>query len=394
MVQNVRTVTDIPPIAFQDFPVDIQIHIRDDGKSFSAEIWALGEMREVSLEMTSSDLLALNQKLQKDMQVFADRGSEIGTSMSTKLQDRIRPLATTGYYAFKSVFGKGDALAVIQSAMRAVHDTVDNTRTISVQITTKNFFLPWELMYPVNLDEPLDPEHFWGMNYIISRNITIPHLSTKAFVPTTIDVVHRPALGLLTNRELPAVKESEIPFFESLEKAGKITLAHLPALDPENQWEGLSEFKNFCNEPHDLIHFACHAFYEEELPIESYILLSDRFYITLMDMEVHELAVSNHPLVVMNACETGNLNPLYTSYFAGTFLKHGALGVVATECKVPDAFAADFTKQLYSSLLRGESLGESLLAARKHFLTTSDNPSGLLYSMYARPSIRIIQKGD
>ena len=95
----------------------------------------------------------------------------------------------------------------------------------------------------------------------------------------------------------------------------------------------------------------------------------------------------------MNACETGNLNPLYTSYFAKAFLKCGARGVVATECAVPDAFAADFAEQLYTHLLAGEPLGESLLAARRYFLENYHNPSGLLYSMYAPPTIRLLQAG-
>jgi hypothetical protein len=91
----------------------------------------------------------------------------------------------------------------------------------------------------------------------------------------------------------------------------------------------------------------------------------------------------------MNACETGNLNPLYTSYFAKFFLDREARGVVATECTVPDSFAADFTEQLYNHLLVGKTLGESLLATRKHFLDEYHNPSGLLYSMYAPPSTRL-----
>jgi CHAT domain-containing protein len=112
-----------------------------------------------------------------------------------------------------------------------------------------------------------------------------------------------------------------------------------------------------------------------------------------MDMEVYGIVVNGHPLVVLNACETGNLNPLYTANFAAAFLKYGALGVVATECAVPDAFAADFAQQLYTHLLAGEPLGESLLATRRYFLEEYHNPTGLLYSMYAPPSIRLAYTG-
>jgi CHAT domain-containing protein len=109
-------------------------------------------------------------------------------------------------------------------------------------------------------------------------------------------------------------------------------------------------------------------------------------------MEVHRVAIDGHPLVILNACRTGNNNPLYTSFFAGAFLKFGARGVVATECEVPDDFAAEFAEQLYQHLLAGRSLGESLLSARQFFLTERNNPSGLLYSLYASPSLRLARQ--
>jgi len=62
----------------------------------------------------------------------------------------------------------------------------------------------------------------------------------------------------------------------------------------------------------------------------------------------------------------------------------GELGIIED-----GAFAADFAEQLYAHLLAGEPLGESLLATRRYFLEKYNNPSGLLYSMYALPSIRL-----
>lgn len=83
---------------------------------------------------------------------------------------------------------------------------------------------------------------------------------------------------------------------------------------------------------------------------------------------------------------------MYTSHFAGSFPGLGARGVVATECKVPDDFAAEFVEKLYEHLLNGEPLGESLLASRRFFLTERGNPSGLLYSMYASPPFRLARR--
>jgi CHAT domain-containing protein len=172
-----------------------------------------------------------------------------------------------------------------------------------------------------------------------------------------------------------------------------ISLLQLRALDPEKKREEFKEFQRFWGNALNVVHFACHAFYEDGSPEMSHLLLSDEFRISLMDLVNYELTITDHPLIIMNACETGNLNPLYTSYFAEAFLEHGVRGVVATECTVPDAFAADFAEQLYTHLLAGERLGTSLLATRRYFLEKYFNPTSLLYSMYAPQSLRLALKG-
>jgi CHAT domain-containing protein len=146
------------------------------------------------------------------------------------------------------------------------------------------------------------------------------------------------------------------------------TLLQLRALDPNKKRAEFTEFQRFWGNTLDVVHFACHAFYEDKSPDMSYLLLSDEFDISIMDLVTYGVTINDNPLIIMTACETGHLNPLYTSYFAEAFLEHGVRGVVATECTVPDAFAADFAEQLYTHLLAGERLGTSLLITRRYFL--------------------------
>jgi hypothetical protein len=383
--QAMQAVAEIPPIAFQDYPVDIHLHIYREEPHYGAYISAVGQARSVPIKMLPHDLEALNKLLQEAIDEVASENREDWTPTPTELEKQLTPLAKVGNYAFKQVFSHHDALAAIQELLAL-------SQHVSIQIASEDFFLPWELIYPASLDEQsLSYEHFWGMNHIISRIIVQEH-RPGAFVSPVIAVADRPKLGLLTNCRLSGVVEKEIPFFEKLDGDGKIALFKLRALDPEKEQEGFEEFKTFWKEPLNLAHFACHALYKDKSPDQSYITLSNEFPITLMDMEVYGIIINGHPLIIMNACETGNLNPLYTSHFAAAFLKYGARGVVATECAVPDAFAADFAQQLYTHLLAGEPLGESLLATRRYFLEKYHNPSGLLYSMYAPPSIRLAQK--
>jgi hypothetical protein len=375
----------IPPLAFQDYPVDVHIRIYQDGARYRAYISAVGRDQRIPISMSHEDLRVLNEQLQQQMQTVS---SEITAANSHPGRSLLQSLAETGHYAFKQVFGHPNAIAVIR-------ELLDLSSDISIQITSEGFFLPWELMYPANLEGDKGPsyKHFWGMNYVISRVIA-QEARPGAFVSPIIQIAQRPKVGLLTYNRLSSVVDQEIPFFEKLRKDGKIALFKLRPLNPEQRRDEYNAFKSFWEEAFNLAHLACHAFYEGEAPNKSHILLSDEFSVTLMDMEVYGIEINGHPLVILNACETGNLNPLYTANFAAAFLKHGARGVVATECAVTDDFAADFAQQLYKHLLAGEPLGQSLLATRRYFLEEHNNPSGLLYSMYAPPSIHLVQKGD
>jgi hypothetical protein len=363
--------------------IDIEIRIYREGARYGANMIAVGCCQRLPIEMSPQDLMALNRQLQEEMQCTAAGGME--EPAPAELEARLRPLAEAGRFAFKRVFGHHDALA-------AIEDLFAMSRRVSIEVTSEDCFLPWELLYPVSLDEPLSYEHFWGMNHTISQ-VIVQEARPGAFVSPVISFAQRPRLGLLTYCRLSGVMAKEIPFFEKLNEDGRITLFRLRPLDPEKKRDEFREFRDFWSNAFNLAHFACHASYEDP-PDQSFILLSDEFPISLRDMEVYGIVIDNHPLIILNACETGNLNPLYTAHFAAAFLKYGARGVVVTECTVPDSFAADFAEQLYTHLLAGESLGESLLTTRRYFLEEHHNPSGLLYSMYAPPSIRLAKTGE
>lgn len=387
--QAMESVAQMPPIAFQDYPVDIHLGIYQEKSRYRADILAEGQRQRFHIEMSPYDISVLNKRFQEAVGAVSHDNTDCDESGLTpaELEGRIRTLAEVGHYAFKRVFGSPDAQAIVREVLSL-------GSAISLQIASESFFLPWELIYPNSLNEPPSYECFWGMKHIISRIIDRQH-HPGAFVAPVIHVRDRPNVGLLTDCSLQGVVEKEIPFFESLDRNGKIALFKLRAMDSQKRQEELEEFRCFLRRNLDLAHFACHASYEDAAPDLSHILLSDEFPITLMDMEVYGITIDNHPLIVLNACETGNLNPLYTSHFSAAFLRYGARGVVATGCPVPDAFAADFVEQLYTHLLGGKLLGESLLAARRHFLEKHGNPSGLLYSLDAPPSIRlVVQVGE
>jgi len=388
---DVNQLVRMPSIGFQDYPVDIHIRIYREAVRHTAYISALGYDCRVSISMSAHDLESLNRQLQEEIGTVAVR-QEGGKLTSSECDAELRTLAEVGHYAFLQAFGRSEAREAIQRALAAVQDYLDGRRLLSIQFASESFVLPWELLYPVPLDQ-LSYRRFWGMNYIISR-VVVQKDRPGSFVSPKMAVGDRPRLGLLAYDELPSVSEREIPFFEKLHDAGKIAFFKMRALDPAKKREELRAFSDWWKDAFNLVHLACHASYQGDRPSQSSILLTDEFPISLMEMEAYGMEIAGHPLVILNACESGNLNPLYTANFAAAFLKYGARGVVATECAVPDNFAADFAEQLYTRLLAGDPLGETLLATRRYFLDEHNNPSGLLYSMYAPPSIRLVREGD
>lgn len=378
--------TLIPPLAYQNYPVDITLRIFRSGAYYSADIFAVGRSLRVPIALTPHDLAALNQRLQETMQKVAQGFAK--AKPPANADALLAELAEVGNYAYKKVFSHTDARA-------AMEDLLGMGQQATIQIAAEDFFLPWEIFYPVSLEEPVSGEHFWGMNYVISRTIA-QEARPGAFVSPEIKVEGKPTLGLCTYEKLSAVAEREIPFFERLQTEGKIRLSRLRSLDANNKREELKAFKAFWQQPFNLGHFACHADSDSEAHENSRFRISEEFAITLMDLTTYDFVLAGHPLIIMNACETGTTNPLYTSHFAAEFLKYGALGVVATECRVPDSFAADFIEHLYTHLLTGHSLGIGMLNTRQHFRSINapkdQNPSGLLYAMYAPPSVRIYNK--
>jgi CHAT domain len=118
--------------------------------------------------------------------------------------------------------------------------------------------------------------------------------------------------------------------------------------------------------------------------------VSDHFDITLEDFRAREYKSEYNPLVILNACCTGTMSPLYTANWAALFWEYGARGVLATEFHVPDWFAADFIEVLYSHFLSGMPIGESLWATRCYFWKERSNPLGLAYALYGPLAIRIV----
>ncbi len=74
----------------------------------------------------------------------------------------------------------------------------------------------------------------------------------------------------------------------------------------------------------------------------------------------------SHPIVILNACQTGNQGFSLTGIqgWATKFLDAGASVFIGTLGSVNDETAFNFVKEFYNQLASGTSLGESVKNAR------------------------------
>jgi hypothetical protein len=365
---------ELPPL--DSLHVDTHITIHNQGDEYWAVVLAHNDVEEIPIHLTKHDVQNLNRDLQGAIQrVASDFGKDEAYERS------LLELARIGYYAFQRVFSDKEAREIIHDALQ------DGT---VVQIVSKDFFVPWELLYDGPITTPIHASNFWGMRYMLSRLI-IQGKRRGAFASSVIES-SPPSIGLIAYDKLPFVAQQEIPTLKKLHKGKQIQLTSLRGLVINNRDAELIYLNRFFNKKLQVLHFACHAY--EKDPIEqSFLKISNEFSLSMIDLVVGNFELKHHPFIILNACLTGQINPLYTSSWARHLWERGARGVLATDFLVPDWFGAAFSDALYIHLLEGEPIGQALLLIRRQLWDENEqrNPLGLAYALYAPPSIKIVK---
>jgi CHAT domain-containing protein len=367
-----------------DYRPDIQLHIvpgRESGRYLLEVVHE--HLHHVQLDINKTDVALLTKTLQERLKDVAEKAVSRLNLSEDDLSGPLDSLAKAGHWAFTRLLGGG---VLVKQLIDLERGRV-GTRALIIQITSPDFSFPWELLYPHSLEKP-SFEHFLGFQFIVSR-ISCRLKEDAALLNNEIECSPRLRLGLVLDTSLTHVKTQEFPYFTRLRDRKQVALSKLEALYPSSRRRGIHKFKSFVGRPLHVAHFACHGSVMGETKGLQEIKIDDDFHITVEEMEAEEISFTGYPLVVMNNCESGNINPQYSFHFANYFLNTGgARGLIATECKVPDEFAAAFSQRLYNDLLSGKPLGESILRARQYFLSRLSNPLGLAYCLYAPPSIR------
>ena len=144
------------------------------------------------------------------------------------------------------------------------------------------------------------------------------------------------------------------------------------------------------------VHFACHGKMSFLTPLLSLLIMEDHPAnlkpTTISRFEVQKGLGANHPIVFLNACQTGAEG--YTlglvAGFPAAFLKAGASAVISPLWTISDAHAKEITEQFYSAAFAqpGATLGEIMQNIRKEW-AAKNHLTFLAYVLYGDPQARI-----
>jgi hypothetical protein len=247
----------------------------------------------------------------------------------------------------------------------------DSIKTI--QVVSMEPWIPWEILMPWDPDNPSAPNgQFLSEKHIFSRWLIGVDLPKKDQLQS-VKVVAPPGANLPgAQKELRWIRKF------GRQKGFSVTEA-----------VGFGELLNSLKtEQFDVLHFSTHGRFDPAYPAASGLFLQDGIELRPDSLTGPNAAFGKaNPLVVLNACQTGQEGFSFTRVagWATSFLEAGACAFIGTQWSVNDQTAAEFTQALYEGLNRGDSLASAVRGARLAARHQGD-PSWLAYQLYAYPN--------
>ncbi|WP_439593958.1 CHAT domain-containing protein [Microbacterium sp.] len=289
----------------------------------------------------------------------------------------LKELAFEGFLLYESIFVGSTPSPELAKVAAWLRDEL-SADVATLQVVSKGFPVPWPLMYLAERFDaaPLSWDNFIGMRHVVEQ-IPLEWFDQTPPAPT---IASAPDLAVraLYNDGIDAQMPSH------------------PVAAQRTYWEGrgvaltegttVDELKSAALAPTStdkVLYLYCHAVAKKD-PLDSHLILSGEQSITLGQLRVFaspQDRLPSHPLVFLNACESGELSANFYAGFVPYFLAKGARGVIGTECKTPGLFASEWAKAFFDELFAGKTLGTVVLELRRRFLEQHRNPYGLLYGV-------------
>ncbi|MEV6304789.1 CHAT domain-containing protein [Actinoplanes sp. NPDC051861] len=366
----------------------LSLVIRPDRDGYT--LTSFGAIRaEATLRLTGEHLRRLLAEARTALARLVDleqyqNGVRIDEQLS---RQSLAVLAEAGLRLYRAVFYDGDVAAEdFANRLR----TVAALQNLKIQVVSDQFILPWGLLYLAEDLDHVDPECFLGFRHVIEHLL----LRSTADVPVELSTSPRISvacaydLGIDAEFQVGAVA-GQMAYWEELRRANAGT-TNLVELSTASTAAQVREALDGDGEPH-IWYFYCHAVVDEA-GVDGYLGLSDQSQLTLRELSVSpRRPLRGAPLVMINACGSATLGPLFYAGFLRYFIARGARGMIGTECDVPAEFAAEWAHRFFETFLRGgRTVGETLLDLRRGFLYEDRNPLGLMYALYCDADTTVV----
>ncbi len=336
----------------------------------------------IDIRITPAELAARINGVRSEL-LATVQNSAVALNLDITAQDNataLQKLAFEGYLLFQSIFlGSGASSRLVEVGRWLLTESKRSDFT-TLQVVSSGFPVPWPLMYLTDdfANTPLSWDNFIGMRCVVEQ---VPMLDITTAPPEPrIDPTPSLTVRALYNTGIDAAMPS------------------LPVQAQRTYWQGRGVALTEGTSADDLItkalatgatdqvlYLYCHAEASTLDPADAKLILSDSQSVTLGQLQVYApwgRALAGHPLVFINACESGELTPTFYDGFVPYFLAKGARGVIGTETKTPGLFASEWAKAFFDDFFAGKPLGKVVLDQRRRFLAEHNNPLGLLYGIH------------
>ena len=321
-----------------------------------------GEPAALALPLSAAELEDLRWYLEDYLRVpfgvYRDRGSQIADQ-----------LPGWGARLFEAVFGTSVARRAY-SAMRA------QGRPFELVIRSRAALAlgqPWELMRDPASQIPMALDHV-ALTRSLPTDKPIETLTVAGSRLRVLMVISRPG-----GRGDVKYQMIARPLLPLLEKArGRVDLVVLRPPTLQRLEEVLRKAVRL-GEPFHVVHFDGHGVFDTSVHGTGRLAFekTDRGWADLVEVGrvAHVIADGEVPVVVLNACRSGQIGAQVEATVATRMLQDGIASVVAMAYTVYPVAAAEFMAAFYERLFAGDRIADAVSAARRHLAVANRRPS-------------------
>ncbi|WP_222272351.1 CHAT domain-containing protein [Modestobacter marinus] len=306
----------------------------------------------------------------------------------------LKTLARAGARMFQQLFrhpaGGEDARRVGDGLRQLASEP---GQPLQLQVVSRSFPVPWQLLYLGDVRQPLSWDLFLGMRHIVE---CIPFRSGFPDIGTDIPSDPQLSVGLNLNTAIDQELEGDYVACQqvwwSQSSARRPRMRVIPRSRRAEILTALAD--TGCAD--QIFYLYCHATASGArdaggIDACSLELTDGRLTLGELNLEAPpEVPLAGNPLVFVNACDSAGLSPLFYDGFVPYFMSKGARGVVGTECKIPAVFATEWARRFFDSFLDGNALGDVVLRLRRSLLVEHKNPLGLIYAVYCDSDTAVV----